>query len=106
MKKAVKELIAKAVPRKHDSFYELCVIDSEKAYDGFFGKNGYNNIILIGRAKGCEDYEKITDFSDAVHVFNGGFNIEIKKEDGIVRLWSEREFKLSSPVVSSVIFNE
>ena len=105
MKKAVKELIAKAVPMKHDSFCEFYVIDSEKEYNGFYGKNGYNNIILIGRARGCEDYELITDFSDAIHVFNGGFNIDIRSTDGIVRLWSDREFKLSGPVVSSVIFN-
>lgn len=106
MKKAVQEFIAKAVPRKHNSFNELYVIDSEKEYDGFWGKNGYNNIILIGRAKGCEDYELITDFSDAIHCFKGGFNIEIQKETGIVALWSVKGFDLDCEPHSSVIFND
>ena len=105
MKKGAKELIAKAVPRTHDNFCELYVIDSEKAYDGFWGKNGYNNIILIGRAKDCELYELITDYSDAIHIFNGGCDIDISHENGVIRLWSNKGFSLQNKPYSSVIFN-
>lgn len=105
MKKKVKDFIAQAVPRYHDEFHNLFVIDSERIYDGFFGKNGYNNIILIGKRNDCEDYELITDWSDAVHVFYGGFDMDIHSETGIIHLWSNKGFKLHGGVNSSVIFN-
>lgn len=105
MKKGAKELIAKAVPRKHDKFFELYVIDSERAYNGFWGKNGYNEIILIGRASGCEEYELITDHSDVIHVFRGGFDIDVDSKQGVVRIWSTNGFELSNLPLSSVTFN-
>ena len=105
MKKAVKDLIANAVPRTHDEFHELYVIDSEKKYDGFWGVNGYNNIVLLGRAKGCEQYELITNWSDAIHIFNGGCDIDIDSAQGVVRLWSNKGFKLQCTPVSSAFFN-
>ena len=105
MKKAVRELIAKAVPRVHDKFMELYVIDSEKKYGGTYGVNGYNNIILIGRARGCAEYELITDWSDAIHIFEGSVNIDINSRNGIVRLWSDSGFKIDGAAYSSVIIN-
>ena len=93
------------MPRKHDQFDNLYVIDSEKAYGGLFGKNGYNNIILIGHNNDSEEYELITDWSDVVHVFKGGFNMDIDSDNGIVHLWSEKAFKMRGGAVSSVIFN-
>ena len=106
MRKGAKELIAKAVPRTHNEFFELYVIDSEKKYDGIFGENGYNNIVLIGRAKGCEEYELITEWSDAIHIFSGGCDIDIAHEQGVIRLWSNKGFSLGYEPLSSVIFND
>ena len=106
MRKKVKEFVAKAVPRIHDEFHNLYVINSGRKYDGFFGKNGYNDIILIGKRNECEEYELITDWSDAVHVFHGGFNMDIASDNGIVHLWTNNSFKIWGNVASSVIFND
>lgn len=104
MTEEVKEFIAKAKPRTHKTFFELYVINSEKEYDGFWGMNGHNKIVLIGRSKGCEDYELITDFSDAISILDGSLNIDISKENGIVRMFSHQGFTLFGPAVSTVIF--
>lgn len=105
MKKAVKEFIEKAVPLKSKAFQELFIIDSEKIYDGFWGKNGYNKIILIGRPPKGEEYELITDYSDAI-VFSqpcSGCTIDIPRSTGIVRLWWDKPIKIES-LLSTVMF--
>lgn len=105
MKKAVKEFIEKAVPLKSKAFQELFIIDSEKVYDGFWGKNGYNKIILIGRPPKGEEYELITDFSDAI-VFSQSCSrctIDIPSSTGIVRLWWDKPIKIES-LLSTVMF--
>lgn len=105
MKKAIKGFIGKAVPLKSKVFQELFIIDSEKAYDGFWGRNGYNKIVLIGRPPNGEEYELITDYSDAI-VFSqscSGCTIDIPNSTGIVRLWWDKPIEIES-LLSSVMF--
>lgn len=49
MKKKLKELIEKAEPYNQQPLNDLLIIPSNKKYDGFWDKNGYNQIILLGR---------------------------------------------------------
>lgn len=109
MKKKVKEFIEQAEPRTSDEFIAFYIIDSEKLYNGLFGKNGFNNIVLIGRTPpidGKSHYELITDYSDAIHFYNGcgTANIEISHDNGIVCLWFTTPVKLSGEPLSSCIF--
>lgn len=111
MKKAIKEFISKAIPRQSDEFIDFWIIDSEKPYNGSFGKNGYNNIILIGRAKRTSEdavkpYELITDYSDVVCFFEGcgGFSIDIDHKLGAIHLWTDKPVKIPGSVMSAVMF--
>lgn len=105
MKKAVKEFIEKAVPLKSEVFQELFIIDSEKAYDGFWGKNGFNDIILIGRAPKSEEYELITNYSDAIWFYRSyrGCTIDIPNKTGVIRLYFDTPIKIQS-LLSTVTF--
>ena len=107
MKKAVKELIAEAVPLESTEFSELWIIDSEKIYRGFWGKNGYNNIIILGRGYKKDQIELISNSSDAIHFMNDArlsLNIDIKSTNGIVHIWFHRAVRLQGEPMSSVIF--
>ena len=108
MKKSVKELMLRVVPRKSEKFSDIYIIDSEKKYDGFWGANGYNNIIVLGRASvQSAELELITEHSDVINIMNiirGSVNIDISSKDGVVHLWADKPMKLSVPVNSSCIF--
>ena len=107
MKKSVKELMSRAVPRKSEKFSDIYIIDSEKKYDGFWGKNGYNNIIVLGRANvQSEELELITEHSDVINIMQTSWsvNIDISSKNGVVHLWADKPLTISAPVNSSCIF--
>lgn len=49
MKKALKELLEKAEQYNGQPLNDLLIIPNGEKYTGFWGKNGYNKIILLGR---------------------------------------------------------
>lgn len=91
MTKKQKAFIEKATKeRTHDTYVCLFIADTGKEYGGIWGKNGYNNIVIIGQAEDGT-LELITDWSD---VFRSpqptDLNIDIQTSNGFVRLWSDR----------------
>ena len=104
MTKKEKEMIAKAVPHKSDKFCVFYVINSGKRYDGFWGENGYNNIIVLGEGEGGE-LELLTNWSDVIHIFNCGVNIDIPNDTGVIRLFTDAMVELPAPVYSALILD-
>ena len=109
MRKIEKEFVASAKPLKSKVFNELWIINSGRAYNGFFGKNGFNNIIVIGRYLGkghSLDKELITNHSDSVDFTfpQVSFHTDIDNATGIVHLWTDGKWRLREPVMSSCIF--
>ena len=99
------ELLAKATPLKSEEFSDIYIIDSEKEYDGFWGENGFNNIIVLGKMKGKEGIELITDHSDVINAMRvGTFNLDINSANGVVHIWFDKPVKLSVPVNSACMF--
>ena len=87
MKKALKELLAQVTVKRVGDFSEFMVVPNG-VYDGFWGKNGYDNIILLGRS--CEDrrWYKISEYADVFLAYHlKSFNIDIPHEYGIPRFW-------------------
>ena len=110
MKKIAKEFIESAVPMENDSFTDMWILDSDKIYDGFWGKNGYNNIIILGmnRDKGETKLEMI---ADGVNTECDVFQLEpeercmiefdINRKNGIFHLFTHGKFVITRPVISS-----
>ena len=105
MTKKERQFVAQAVERKHDEFQEIYIINSGRLYNGTFGKNGYNDIIVIGRVKGCSDYELITTWSDAVWITDThSFTIDIDNKTGITRLYFDQPISLEGLPLSTTCF--
>lgn len=105
MTKKQKDFISKAsTVRKHEVYRDLYIADSGTLYNGVFGKNGYNNMVIIGETEDGE-YELITNHSDYFGFADcKGINMDIMKENGFIRMWCDRLlFKIPMLVNSSCL---
>ena len=58
MNKAQRELIKKAIRYNGEPIDSLFIISKDRPYDGFWGENGYNEIIIIAYSRKTEKYYK------------------------------------------------
>ena len=99
MTKALKELIEKA-PEISKGYFEALMIISNGKYDGFWGKNGYNNIMILGRLWGREKegWYKISSYADKLSIWdlaNGySFNLDIPEQYAVPVIWFNRPIKI------------
>jgi len=102
----LKELIEKAPVKRKGTFKNFMIV-SNGAYDGIWGENGYNSIILLGLDVETEEYVKITDYADVFNIYNVGenvgFNLDIPTEYGVPRIWFGKFIKIDNELnISSV----
>lgn len=104
MKKKLKELIENAPFKGVGTFTEFLLIPTNKEYDGFWGKNGYNNVIVLGYNKKEEVWCKVSyEQCDNMFISNiRNFNMDIPRDLGCIRIWFNDVIELSPPA-SSVI---
>lgn len=94
MKKALKELIENAIEKRTGDFYAFLMIPNGR-YDGFWGKNGYDNILLLGQSKDDHKWYKIADHIDAVHFFYPpSLNWEINSRYGVPCVWTHQRIHI------------
>lgn len=107
MKKALKELIENAKEYNGESLTSLLIIPSGKLYDGFWGKNGYEYVNVIGQNGDGGEYirYKITiDRADVLTIFKTKIcNIDIPHELGCVRICFDEEIVCKSNRLSNCI---
>ena len=84
MKKALKELIAEAPMKEKGTFQQLMFV-SNGVYDGFWGKNGYYNIMLLGLDAKDKKWYKISDKGDLFYISRTmmGFDLDISTTYGV-----------------------
>lgn len=109
MKAKLKELIDNAMPFQEGEYNDFLIIPSGKAYDGFWGKNGYDNIIVLGKKKLETEWVRIdvgsTDvFSLSLRNYIGGMHFDISHDLGCIRFVTDKALKIG-PVASSIIAN-
>lgn len=89
MKKALKELIEGAEVRKV-GYFDLLMFVSNGVYDGFWGKNGYDKILILGYDKNEEKWYKVSDNGDIFNIYRVGYNsfdVEIDSRFGVPTIW-------------------
>lgn len=88
MKKKLLEMIEKAEPYEPNVPMNLLyLIDTKKIYNGFWGENGYNNMLVIGYSRATRKYYKITDHSDVVYIADIRYvDFDIPSDLGCVRV--------------------
>ena len=98
----IKKLIASAPIRREGYFSSFLIIPSGEKYGGFWGENGYNNIILLGG--NCEGWFNITDSADSV-MFSGikHINFDVPNENNSVRFWFDEPIYINNELNLSTL---
>lgn len=103
MKKALKELLEHAPVKLAGDFSSFIAIPNGR-YKGFWGDNGYDNIILLGLS--CEDerWYKISEYVDIFDIESIRYvNIDIPHEYGVPRIWFRQPIHIDYRIqISSV----
>ena len=104
MTKACKELIEKAKHYNGEELTSIYIINSGRLYSGFWGKNGFNKIIVIGcrsTEDGKEYYNVSNDYEvDVVRIQelaeHDQCNIDISNKLGCIHIWFNKTMKLNT----------
>lgn len=108
MKKALKELIENAKPYDGNKYFNRIMFLSNGVYDGFWGKNGYNNILILAQEWNSGEWYKITKDVQCCDLFyickcNMSFNLGIPKEYGIPSIWFGNPIRIDNSLALSSI---
>lgn len=99
----LRKLIDNATFRPVGTFDRLMFV-STGIYDGFWGINGYDNILILG---GIGDtWYKVSDYGDKFDIYKtgAGFNLDIPTEYGVPCIWFNRPIYIDNTLgVSSVV---
>lgn len=107
MTDAFKELVENA-PVRTSGLFNGFMFSSNGIYDGFWGKNGYDNIIVLGQAAEDDVWYRI---ACEVDIFNIAFkesytsvSIDIPSEFGVPRLFFHKPIPINyDGIVSSIL---
>ena len=107
MKNKLKELI-EAAPSIKSGIFDCFLIVPNGKYNGFWGKNGYNNIILLVKKPKDTVWYKICDKCDKFTIFdiikNATFNLDIPSDYNVVRIWFHKPVRIKYDVETADIF--
>lgn len=113
MNKVQKEMIEKAKPFTTSDllFNAIYIINSGKEYAGFWGKNGYKNIIILGQVYGktpkeTETYLLNDGDCDILHIeneTNHRLAFEIPNDTNCLHMWVLAPYKIKCYLPQSCI---
>lgn len=101
----LRELIDNAPFRPVGTFDKLMFVSTGK-YDGFWGVNGYDNILILGWERETDQWYKVSDYGDKFDIYktNTGFNLDIPTEYGVPCIWFNRPIHIDNTLgVSNVV---
>ena len=85
MRKALKEIIDTAEERLVGDFDYLMIV-SNGIYDGFWGKNGYDNILILGYVRAEQKWFIVSRYGDVFSIYYpimGTFTLDINHKYGV-----------------------
>ena len=109
MKKALKELIENSDILKGEKLFNRLMFVSNGIYKGFFGKNDYNNMIILGLEYKSGDWYRITGINQQCDVFdiyncNMSFHLDIPEIYGIPSIWFDKPVIINNELqLSSIV---
>lgn len=89
MTKLLKEFIKDCSVQTSGTFDQLMFI-SNGPYNGFFGKNGYENIMILGYISSSDEWKIISKFGDCFILENKSgctLNLDINCKTKVPRIW-------------------
>ena len=108
MKKRLKEIIETAKTREDFGWYDykwFLIIPTNEPYRGMFGKNGYNNMIILGYDDDEKAYYRLNghdtdDFSISGLRF---VQFDVPEEYGCIRIHYDGKLRVGGLPLSSVM---
>lgn len=79
---------------------------SNGEYNGFWGKNGYDNILIFGYDDEQEEWCKVAAYADKFDIFKieGTFNLHIPNDLGIPVIWFDKPVYIDNILMLSNVF--
>lgn len=101
----LRKLIDNATFRPVGTFDKLMFV-SNGTYDGFWGVNGYDHILVLGWERKTNTWYRISAYGDKFDIYKtgAGFNLDIPTEYGVPCIWFNRPIYIDNTLgVSSVV---
>lgn len=103
MNEKLQEIINNAVPKSSGQFNEFLIVPTGEKYDGFWGVNGFDKMILLAKKREEKDFCILTNYSDAFHLIKiRSVSFDIPSELNCVRVFLDETIEIND-VASSVI---
>ena len=103
MTEKLKEIINNAIPKSSGTFNEFLIVTTGAKYDGFWGENGFDKMVLLAKKRGEKDYCILTDYSDSFHLIDiYSVNFDIPSDLNCVRVFLDESIEING-VASSII---
>lgn len=91
----LKQIIDKAEFKYEGIFNEFLIIPTGKEYDLFWGKNGFDQMLILAGNYEKEQWYCLTNFSDAFHLLNiRDVNFDVPHDLGCLRVFSYYPIKV------------
>ena len=79
-------------------------------YDGFWGVNGYDNILILARPWGEDDWYILSTEADVFSVYDTSkytsFNLDIPTEYGVPRIWFNAPVEINYEIPTANVMGE
>ena len=91
MTKKLKGILEKAKFKDKGEFSEFLIIPTNEIYDGFWGKNGFNKIIILARDHKENEWVELSKCSDVVCLMkNCGANFDVPSDLECIRMFLDK----------------
>ena len=108
MTEDLKKLI-ECSPHKSTGYFRELMFVSNGIYDGMWGVNGYDYILILGYDIESNDWCIITDCADKFDIFNlenVHFNLDIPSDYGVPRIWFRKPIYINDMLQLSNVVGE
>ena len=98
--------LIKEAPRIQSGKFSTFMIVPNGVYDGFWGVNGYDNILILARPYKEDKWYKLATEVDKFTVFDfknhhATFNLDIPSQYGVPRIWFDTPIEIDYSIPTS-----
>lgn len=103
MTEKLKEIIEKAEVKESGIFNEFLIVPTGEKYDGFWGVNGFDKMILLAKKRDESEWCILTTYSDSFHlIYTHSVNFDIPSDLNCLRVFLDELIEINT-VASSVM---
>lgn len=112
MTKLVKSIIEKCMKEnlrayEGESYSEFLIIPKEKKYDGFWGENGYNEILILAGSLDKNEWKIVSSDSDVLNLMDlKNANFDVPTDYECLRLFFGHPVKITSTLSACMLCGE